>query len=47
MQNLHMWIFFRTFAHHLNSNEQTMKRLYVFLMAIFAFLGAACAAVPS
>lgn len=47
MQNLHMWIFFRTFAHHLNSNKQTMKRLYVFLMAIIAFLGAACAAVPS
>lgn len=35
------------FAHYLNSNTQTMKRLYVFLLASIAFMGELQAAVPS
>ena len=42
-----MWIFFRTFAHHLNSNKQTMKRLYLFLLASLAFGWEVFAAVPA
>ena len=46
-QNLHKRKIFCTFAHYLNSNRQTMKRLCIFLSAIIAFLGVAFAAVPS
>lgn len=42
-----MCIFFCTFAHHLNSNKKTMKRLYLFLLASLAFGWEVFAAVPA